>query len=157
MGDFILITINLLCVGNLKEKFALDFQKEYIKRLSAFCKINIVELKEQNQLRNFSLIVEKEGEDILKKLKGYNILCDINSKECSSEEFAQKIATLAQKSSVITFVIGGSYGVSSDVKQACQEKISFSPMTFTHNLFRIMLLEQIYRAFTILNGKSYHK
>ena len=85
------MTINLICVGNLKEKFSKEEQDEYIKRLSAFCKLNIVEIKEQNQLENPELIKEKEGEEILKKIKGYTILCDIKSKEISSEMFAQKI------------------------------------------------------------------
>ena len=151
------MTINLLCVGNLKEKFSKDEQAEYVKRLSAFCKLNIVEIKEQNHLQNSALILEKEGEDILKNLKGYVILCDIKSKELSSEEFARKIENLMQTNSAITFVIGGSFGVSDKVKANCNEKISFSPMTFPHNLFRIMLLEQIYRAFTIMTGKTYHK
>lgn len=151
------MTINLICVGNLKEKFSKEEQEEYIKRLSAFCKLNIVEIKEQNQLENPELIKEKEGEEILKKIKGYTILCDIKSKEISSEMFAQKIEGLMQENSTINFVIGGSYGVGNKVKSVVNEKISFSPMTFPHNLFRIMLLEQIYRAFAIMNGKTYHK
>jgi len=151
------ITINIVCVGNLKEKFSREEQTEYLKRLSAFCKVNVVEIKEQNQLDNPQLILEKEGEEILKKLKGYSFLCDINSKEIPSEKFALKIENLMQKTSTITFVIGGSYGVSEKVKMTVDEKISFSPMTFPHNLFRIMLLEQIYRAFTIINNKTYHK
>lgn len=151
------MTINLVCVGNLKEKFSRDEQAEYLKRLSAFCKLNIIELKEQNQLDKTALIVEREGEEILNQLKGHVILCDIGAKECTSEKFAEKISGLMQTSSTITFVVGGSYGVSQKVKDACDEKISFSPMTFPHNLFRIMLLEQIYRGFTIINGKSYHK
>jgi len=151
------ITINLICVGNLKEKFSKDEQEEYLKRLSAFCKLNVVEIKEQNQFENQEIILQKEGEDILKKLKGYSVLCDIESKQLSSVELAEKIKNLSMQSSTINFVVGGSYGVSKAVKDACQEKISFSKMTFPHNLFRIMLLEQIYRAFTIINGKSYHK
>jgi len=152
-----MISINLVCVGNLKEKFSKEEQAEYMKRLSAFCNLNIIEVKEQNQLQNPILIVEKEGQDILKKLKGYVVLCDIKSKEFSSEQFAGKIKNLMQQTSTITFVIGGSYGVSEDVRRLANEKISFSPMTFPHNLFRIMLLEQIYRAFTIIENKSYHK
>lgn len=152
-----MMTINVVCVGNLKERFSRDEQEEYLKRLSAFCKINIVEIKEQNQLSNPALIVEKESEDILKKIKGYVILCDIKSVELSSVKFAERIEKLMQTNSEITFVVGGSYGVSEKVKIASNEKISFSPMTFPHNLFRIMLLEQIYRSFTIINGKSYHK
>ena len=151
------MTINVVCVGNLKEKFSREEQAEYAKRLSAFCKLNIIELKEQNHLGSTALILEKEGEEILNQLKGYVILCDIGAKECTSEKFAEKISGLMQTSSTITFVVGGSYGVSQKVKDVCDERISFSPMTFPHNLFRIMLLEQTYRAFTIINGKSYHK
>ena len=151
------MTINLVCVGNLKERFSKDEQSEYLKRLSAFCKVNIIEIKEQNQLENPNLIIEKEGEEILKNLKGKSILCEINSKQFSSVDFASYIKLSMQTSSTITFVVGGSYGVSEKVKAVCSDKISFSKMTFPHNLFRIMLLEQIYRAFTILEGKSYHK
>lgn len=153
----VLITINLVCVGNLKEKFSKESQEEYQKRLSAFCKLNIFEVKEQNQLDNPQLILEKEGQEILKKLKGYVVLCDLKGKEFSSEAFAKKIESISNNNSTITFVVGGSYGVSQEVKNASNEKMSFSPMTFPHNLFRIMLLEQIYRGFTILSGKTYHK
>ena len=152
-----MISGNIVCVGNLKEKFSKEEQAEYLKRLSAFCKLSILEVKEQNQLENVDTILEKEGEEILKKLKGHCILCEINSKEMSSVEFAENLNKIMHKNSTVTFVVGGSYGVSQKVKDFCQQKISFSPMTFPHNLFRIMLLEQIYRSFTILNGKSYHK
>ncbi len=151
------MTINLVCVGNLKEKFSKDEQNEYLKRLSAFCKFNVVEIKEQNQLENANLILEKEGEEICKKLKGYVILCDIESKQMSSPDFALKLQNIMQENSTITFVVGGSFGVSEKVKAKCNETVSFSKMTFPHNLFRIMLLEQIYRSFMISAGKSYHK
>lgn len=152
-----MLNVNVVCVGNLKEKFSKDAEKEYLKRLSKFCKLNVIELKEQNKLVNLMLIKEKEGEEIIKSLSSYNILCDLGGENLSSEEFANRLEKLALKNSKITFVIGGSYGVSEKVKNACQMKISFSKMTFPHNLFRIMLLEQIYRAFTILNGINYHK
>ncbi len=152
-----MMTINIVCVGNLKEKFSKEHQEEYCKRLSAFCKLNIIEVKEQNQLSNPEMILEKEGEEILKKLKGYSILCDVNSTEIGSEKFAKKLKELSLKTSTLSFVIGGSYGVSQSVRDRCDERISFSPMTFPHNLFRIMLLEQIYRSFMIESGKSYHK
>lgn len=152
-----MITINLVCVGNLKERFTKDEQAEYQKRLSAFCNLNIVEIKEQNQFENVDVTLQKEGLDILSKSKGYVILCDIGGKQLSSENFAQKIDKLMLENSTITFVVGGSYGVSEDVRKKANERISFSPMTFPHNMFRNMLLEQIYRAFTIINGKSYHK
>ena len=152
-----MISINLVCVGNLKEKFSKDEQAEYVKRLSAFCNLKIVEVKEQNQLENPAVILEREGQDIIKNLKGHVILCDIKSKQLSSEDLAEKFKSLMMSTSCITFVIGGSYGVSEEVKKLADERISFSPMTFPHNLFRIMLLEQVYRAFTIIENKSYHK
>lgn len=151
------MTINLICVGNLKETFSKQEQEEYLKRLSAFCKVNVIEIKEQNQFENSYVTLEKEGEEILKKLKGYIILCDIKGKELSSSALAEKLKNLMQTNSEISFVVGGSYGVCEKVKSLSKEKISFSPMTFPHNLFRIMLLEQVYRAFTIINGKTYHK
>ncbi len=151
------MTMNLICVGNLKETFSKQEQEEYLKRLSAFCKVNVIEIKEQNQFENSSVTLEKEGEEILKKLKGYVILCDIKGKELSSPALAEKLENLMQTNSEISFVVGGSYGVCEKVKSLSKEKISFSPMTFPHNLFRIMLLEQVYRAFTIINGKTYHK
>ena len=152
-----MMTMNLICVGNLKETFSKQEQEEYLKRLSAFCKVNVIEIKEQNQFENSSVTLEKEGEEILKKLKGYVILCDIKGKELSSPALAEKLENLMQTNSEISFVVGGSYGVCEKVKSLSKEKISFSPMTFPHNLFRIMLLEQVYRAFTIINGKTYHK
>ena len=152
-----MINMTIVAVGNLKEKFSVDAQKEYLKRLSAFCKIKVVETKEFNELKNVELIKEREGEEILKHLSGFPILLDVKGEEMSSEELAKNIEKLTLSHSSLTFVIGGSYGVSEKVKKACKQKISFSKMTFPHNLFRIMLLEQIYRAFTIINGKSYHK
>ena len=151
------MNINLVCVGNLKEKFSRESAEEYIKRLGAFCKFSIIEVKEQNMLENPSLILEKEGEQIVKHLKGFVVLFDIGGEEISSEEFAKRLQTISMENSTITFVVGGSYGVSEQVRALANERISFSKMTFPHNLFRIMLLEQIYRAFTILNGKTYHK
>ncbi len=152
-----MINITVVAVGNLKEKFSKDAQNEYLKRLSAFCKVKIIETKEFNELKNIELIKEKEGEEILKHLSGYPILLDVKGEEITSEELAKDIEKLSLTNSSITFIIGGSYGVSEKVRENCKQKLSFSKMTFPHNLFRIMLLEQLYRAFTILNGKSYHK
>ena len=147
-----MINITVVAVGNLKEKFSKDAQNEYLKRLSAF-----IETKEFNELKNIELIKEKEGEEILKHLSGYPILLDVKGEEITSEDLAKDIEKLSLTNSSITFIIGGSYGVSEKVRENCKQKLSFSKMTFPHNLFRIMLLEQLYRAFTILNGKSYHK
>ena len=152
-----MINITVVAVGNLKEKFSKDAQNEYLKRLSAFCKVKIIETKEFNELKNIELIKEKEGEEILKHLSGYPILLDVKGEEITSEDLAKDIEKLSLTNSSITFIIGGSYGVSEKVRENCKQKLSFSKMTFPHNLFRIMLLEQLYRAFTIINGKSYHK
>lgn len=157
-----MITINLVCVGNLKEKFLVDGYNEYKKRLSIFCKFNLIELKETNYANPSPGEIEKikleEGKRILERIKKNNVLLDINSKEYSSEEFAELISKKQNEGiSEITFIIGGSYGVSTEVKERVREKISFSKMTFPHGLMRVIFVEQLYRAFTILNNKGYHK
>ena len=152
-----MIKINLICVGNLKDKFFIDASTEYIKRLSRFCDLKITELKEYTNLTNYEQIKEQEGEEILKAVKGYFVLLDVKGKQISSEDLAEKIENISNTHSEITFVVGGSYGTSDKVKQKANEQISVSKMTFPHRLFRIMLLEQIYRAFTINAGLPYHK
>lgn len=158
-----MITINLICVGNLKETYFKDAVKEYSKRLSAFCKFNIIELKEINFSNPTKSEIEKikteEGKFIRSKLKkSNNILLSINAKEFSSEELANFIKQKQVDGiSELNFVIGGSYGVSGEVEKSCDEKISFSKLTFPHQLMRVIFCEQIYRAFTILNNKGYHK
>lgn len=156
MGDYML-TINLVCVGDLKEEFWREASKEYQKRLSRFCKLNIIELPEQNGLDSDAKTLEKEGEDILKHLQGKSFLLAIEGKEYSSIEFAQKLQNESLSSSQLTFVIGSSCGVSPKVKESIKEKLSFGKATFPHNLARIMFLEQLYRAFMINSGSSYHK
>lgn len=152
-----MITINLICVGNLKEKFWKDAQAEYVKRLGTFCKINVIEINERNNENNSEITLEKEGKDILTKTKGFSILMDRLGKNLSSEEIARYIEEISMKNSEISFIIGSSNGVSEEVKQSSNEKISFGKNTFPHNLARIMLLEQIYRAMMINNHRSYHK
>ena len=152
-----MIKINLVCVGNLKDKFFIDACEEYLKRLSRFCVCGVKELKECTNLNSIEQIKEQEGNEILKNVKGYVVLLDVNANQLSSEEFATKLEGISQTNSEITFVIGGSYGVSQQVKQRANLVLSVSKMTFPHRLFRVMLLEQIYRAFTILNNISYHK
>lgn len=152
-----MIKINILCVGNLKDKFFIDASAEYLKRLSRFCQCNVKELKEYTNLENIEQIKLAEGQEIMNNLRGYTVLLDVKGKEMSSEQFATLIKDISLSSSEITFVIGGSYGVSEQVKQKVNFKLSVSPMTFPHRLFRVMLLEQIYRAFTILNNINYHK
>lgn len=152
-----MIKINILCVGNLKDKFFIDASAEYLKRLSRFCQCNVKELKEYTNLENIEQIKQAEGQEIMNNLRGYTVLLDVKGKEMSSEQFATLIKDISLTSSEITFVIGGSYGVSEQVKQKVNFKLSVSPMTFPHRLFRVMLLEQIYRVFTILNNINYHK
>ena len=152
-----MITINLVCVGNLKEKFWQEASAEYVKRLSKFCKLNIIELAEQNKYDNIEKIKEIEGQDILDRLSGKCFLLEIGGKQYTSEEFAAVISNSALQSSVLTFVIGGSYGTSGTVKDKIKDKLSFGKATYPHNLARIILLEQIYRAFMINGGGKYHK
>lgn len=152
-----MIQIKLVCVGNLKEKFWKDGVDEYSKRLSKFCKLNIIELAEQNKYQDIEKIKEMEGKDILKNLCGKCFLLDLKGNILSSEEFSKEIESSSQTNSCLTFVIGGSYGVSDGVKAQIKEKISFGKMTFPHNLARLMLVEQIYRAFMISSGSTYHK
>ena len=152
-----MITIKLLCVGNLKEKFWVDACEEYSKRLSKFCNLKIVQLDEQNKYENIERIKIEEGKEILPQLEGENILLDIAGKMISSEELAFLIKDKSLTQSTLTFVIGGSYGVASDVKNKIPTKISFGRVTYPHNLARLILLEQIYRAFMINSGSKYHK
>ena len=152
-----MLKINLVCVGNLKDKFFVDACNEYKKRLSRFCEINVLEVKEYSNLDSIDQIKQAEGQEIIKNLKGYVVLADVKGKSLSSEQLAEKIKDLSQQTSEITFVIGGSNGVSQDVKNKADYLLSVSAMTFPHRLFRVMLLEQIYRAFTINNNIKYHK
>ena len=157
-----MITIQIIAVGNIKESFYTDAVNEYKKRLSAFCKLEIVEAKEYKLLKenNQEIMLAKvtEGKDILKKIKGYAIPLCIDGNKYTSEKFAEHISSLASKgNSTLTFIIGGSHGLSDEVINSGKEKLSFSDFTFPHQLMRVILLEQIYRAFSIINGKNYHK
>ena len=152
-----MIQIRIVCVGNLKEKFWKEGVEEYLKRLSKFCKMSIIELDEQNKYQDVNKIKEVEGKEILENLQGKCYLLDINGKEFSSEEFSKEIENSSLSQSTLSFVIGGSYGVSDEVKNAIKNKISFGRMTYPHNMMRLILVEQIYRAFMISAGASYHK
>ena len=157
-----MIKINLVAVGKVKEKYFSDGIDEYAKRLSRFCDFKITEISEENyQKIDDSLILqikEKEGEKIIPHLKGFVVAMAIEGKKYSSEGFANLIKSLSDKGQgVITFVIGGSYGLSDAVKSRANALISFSDMTFPHTMFRLMLTEQIYRAFSIMGKSAYHK
>lgn len=157
-----MIKINLVAVGKVKEKYFSDGIDEYAKRLSRFCDFKITEISEENyQKIDDSLILqikEKEWEKIIPHLKGFVVAMAIEGKKYSSEGFANLIKSLSDKGQgVITFVIGGSYGLSDAVKSRANALISFSDMTFPHTMFRLMLTEQIYRAFSIMGKSAYHK
>lgn len=152
-----MMTVNLICVGNLKEKFWVDAQNEYIKRLQKFCKFNLIEVEEKNFASNENECKQKEGKLILEKIKGEMFLFDIKGKNPTSEEFSSLIEKQALTTSTLSFVIGGSYGVSDEVKARAKGLISFGKQTLPHNLARIVAIEQIYRAFNISAGTSYHK
>lgn len=151
------MNINVVCVGNLKEKFWIDAAAEYQKRLQRFCKLQIKEVQEQNRFNNIDQILQAEGKEIIEKISGYVILLDINGREVSSEEMATKLENIQNRNSTITFIIGGSYGVSEEIKKKADERLSFGKITLPHNLARVVLLEQIYRAFMINSGSKYHK
>ena len=157
-----MVKVNVVAVGKVKEKYFADGIAEYSKRLSRFCQFSIIEIAEENYLKVddslIETIKEKEAERILPHLKGYVISMAIEGKKTSSVGFAQKISRLIDGGNgVITFVIGGSYGLSDKIKEKSNELASFSEMTFPHTLFRLMLTEQIYRAFSINGGSAYHK
>lgn len=154
--------INIVTVGNLKEKYLLDCEKEYLKRISRFHNINVVEIGEEKLPKNYSQAdiskcLVREGSKIESNLSGYVIVLDIQGNQLGSVEFAKKLDTISLNFDTITFVIGSSYGISEDVKSKANMLLSFSKMTFPHQLFRVMLLEQIYRASTISNNILYHK
>ncbi len=146
------MNITILCVGKLKEKYWTEASAEYRKRLSRYCTITVEELKEENP--------EAEGQNILKRLKKdtFVITLEIQGKALSSEELSSKLQERAlEGKSDITFVIGGSDGLSEDVSKRSDFRLSFSRMTFPHQMIRIFLLEQIYRSFKIMKGETYHK
>lgn len=159
------MNITILAVGKLKERYWTDAIKEYSKRLGGYCSLNIVELKESLLRNNPSAADEeavknKEGEEILARIKksDFVITLEINGKSLSSTELAEKIEGLGinGKSSII-FVIGGSLGLSKEVSLRADFRLSFSAMTFPHQMMRVILLEQIYRSFKIIKNEAYHK
>ncbi|WP_069999236.1 23S rRNA (pseudouridine(1915)-N(3))-methyltransferase RlmH [Cellulosilyticum sp. I15G10I2] len=157
--------IDIICVGKLKEKYLAAAVSEYVKRLSKYCKLDIKEVPDEKAPERLSEkqeleIKNKEGEAILKHVKegAYVIALAIEGKMYSSEGLADQIADLGVRGkSHIVFIIGGSLGLSDGVLKRADEKISFSKMTFPHQLVRVILLEQIYRCFRINNGEPYHK
>lgn len=157
--------IKLICVGKLKEKYLDDGIKEYLKRISAYSDIEVIEIADERIPENPSLAEEtivksKEGRRILDKVKqdDYMILLDVQGKELDSIQFAERIEDcMINGKSTIDFVIGGSLGHGEDVLTRANARISFSQMTFPHQLMRLILVEQIYRAFKIIRHETYHK
>lgn len=157
--------IKLICVGKLKEKYLDDGIKEYLKRISAYSDIEVIEVADERIPDNPSLAEEtivksKEGRRILDKVKqdDYMILLDVQGKELDSIQFAERIEDcMINGKSTIDFVIGGSLGHGEDVLTRANARISFSQMTFPHQLMRLILVEQIYRAFKIIRRETYHK
>ena len=150
--------IKIITVGSIKEKYLKDAIEEYSKRISKYDKIDIIEVKDEGTVEPIKAI-ELEAEKIKKYInpREYIITLEIEGKQITSEEFSTKIEDIYQESSNIIFIIGGSYGLSNQIKTMSNFKLSFSKMTFPHQLFRVILLEQIYRAFKISHNESYHK
>ncbi len=157
--------IVIIGVGKIKEKFIREGINEYKKRLSRYCKLEIIEVADEKAPENLSqkeieLVKDKEGKRILSKIpkSSYIISLDIQGEKISSEDFSKKLGDLSLRGkSNITFIIGGSLGLSKEVVNKSDFKLSFSKMTFPHQLMRLVLLEQIYRSFRIMKGEPYHK
>jgi len=150
--------IKIICVGKLKEQYLKSAVEEYIKRLGRYTKINLIEVDDYSNL-DINNILKKEQEEILKHIdpKDYVITLEILGNMLTSKELAKHMEQTLINNSNITFIIGGSYGISDVIKQRSNYKLSFSKLTFPHQLFRVMLLEQIYRAYKINNNEEYHK
>lgn len=159
-----MLSINIICIGKIKEKFFKEAINEYSKRLSKYCKLNILELPDEKIPEKTNLSIEneiktKECNNIINHIKkdSYIICLDLKGKELTSEELSKNIENISMQSSQITFIIGGSLGLSEKLLNLSNQSVCFSKMTFPHQLIRIFLLEQLFRAFKISNGETYHK
>lgn len=161
-----MIRVNIICIGKIKEKYFTDAINEYAKRLSAFCKFSVVELSEEKIKSNnpnesqISEVINAEGKRILQKIgqSDYVIAMCIEGKMLSSEELSKMLDSVSiSGKSTVDFIIGGSYGLSGEVKQRADFRLSMSRMTFPHQMARMILSEQIYRAFEISSNGKYHK
>lgn len=150
--------IKVICVGKIKEKYLNDAINEYKKRISKYSKLELIELDDINT-PDINIILEKEKQSIMRHIddKDYVITLEIDGKSLSSIELSEKIDSIFITNPRITFVIGGSYGLHDEIKKRSNYPLSFSKLTFPHKLFRIMLLEQIYRSFKIIKNETYHK
>ena len=159
-----MLNVNIICVGRLKESYLRGAVEEYSKRMKSLCKLSIIELQEERAGENPSAaeitkIVSAESERIMQRLgkSDYVVAMCIEGKNISSEELSAKIEEIQQIAGTVDFIIGGSWGLSDALKARADFKLSMGKMTFPHQLFRVMLLEQIYRAFQISRGTKYHK
>jgi len=150
--------VNVVTVGRVKESYFRQALEEYAKRLTRFCEFSVYECKEYSldEIPE-NVVLEREGDEILKRLKGHVIVMAIEGAKITSEKLSAKLKRIKDSVGEVTFVIGSSCGLSDKVKARANELISFSDMTFPHTLFRVMLFEQIYRAFMIDGGGKYHK
>ena len=150
--------IKIICVGKIKEDYLKNAIDEYSKRLSKYTKLELIEVMDVDN-PSIDITLSKERDNILKHInpKDYIVTMEIDGNMLDSIEFSKKVNQLFITNSCITFIIGGSYGLHSDIKKMSNYKLSFSKMTFPHQLFRVILLEQIYRSFKINNNESYHK
>lgn len=159
-----MLNIQIICIGKIKENYLKDAISEYSKRLSRYCKLTITELPDEKipDKLNLNLSADikfKECSNILNHIKkdSYIFALDLKGKEFTSEEFSSKLDSLSLETSHITFIIGGSLGLNAELLNNVNQKICFSKMTFPHQLIRVFLLEQIFRAFKISNGETYHR
>ena len=149
--------IKIITVGKIKEKYLKDGINEYLKRMQKYAKVEIIELQDEDFDINKTLLKEKEKIEKYIKEKDYVVTLEIDGEELSSIELSKKIDNIMLNNSDITFIIGGSYDLHDDIKKRSNFALSFSKMTFPHQLFRLILLEQLYRSFKILNNETYHK
>lgn len=161
--DSDMIRVKILAVGKIKESFHREEIGEYVKRLSRYCKLSVTEIEEE-KIRDTSeasvlQALDREGESLLNQIKeeDFVVLLDLRGKEMSSEEFAGKVEELANRGKSLVFVIGSSYGLSDILRKRSDLSLSLSKMTFTHQLTRVLILEQIYRSFKIICRETYHK
>lgn len=156
-----MIKINIICVGKIKDKYIINGIEEFTKRLTKYTNLSIVELNEEDDNKGISNAIEKETERIINKIskknQSYNILLDLKGKLRSSEEMAEEIEKISLNYSEINFIIGGSNGVGDELRKIVNDRLAFSPLTFPHQLMRLILIEQIYRWISINKNIKYHK
>lgn len=156
-----MVKINIVCIGKIKDKYIKDGIDEFRKRLSKYVNLSVIELAEENDNRSVDYAITRETDriisTIIKKNKSYNILLDLKGEMKTSEEMATKLEKISLTNSEINFIIGGSNGVGEKLKKIVDFRLKFSPMTFPHQLMRLILVEQIYRWVTINKNIKYHK